>query len=105
MIKEYLIHSVVDVITNSSTEFYVSAHKNSTTIFKSIIDDILRMGGSELTAEDLFVVSVVKHEDYGDEYGLMKLVLHAKDDKHAVTIKSLSRKLDSLFTAVEVGEG
>ena len=51
------VHSVVDVITNSSSVIYTEALGNSVTIMTELINEILVMGESSKTAEDLFDIS------------------------------------------------
>ena len=51
------IHSVVDVITNSSSVIYTEATANSVTTMKEIINDILKMAESPKTVDDLFDIS------------------------------------------------
>jgi len=48
------IHSIVDVITNSSSVIYTEATDNAIQIAKSIVDEILALGGSDKTADDLY---------------------------------------------------
>ena len=52
------IHSFVDVITNSSSEIYVSADKNTVSAVKSIINNLLKGVGSDKTSDDLFDICV-----------------------------------------------
>jgi hypothetical protein len=54
------IHSFVDVITNSSTEIYVSADEDTVEAIYALIDNLLKMAGSTMTAEQLsFKVEMV----------------------------------------------
>lgn len=48
------IHSMVDVITNSSTVIYVQNHGKTIELAKALINDILKVAGNEKTADDLF---------------------------------------------------
>lgn len=48
------IHSVVDVITNSSSVIYTDLKANSVELMKALINDVLAAAGSDKTAEDLF---------------------------------------------------
>ena len=52
------VHSVVDVITNSSTVIYTEAASSSIETAKAIIDDILVAAGSDKRADDLFDFAV-----------------------------------------------
>jgi hypothetical protein len=72
------IHSFVDLITNSSTELFISASQHTLDGVKSIINAVLKMGESRLTADDLFTFELAKDEDSYGDYG----------DKMTLTVKS-----------------
>ena len=48
------IHSFVDVITNSSTTIYVGCHSNTIEYAKDLINNLLKIAGSDKKADDLF---------------------------------------------------
>lgn len=50
------VHSVVDLITNSSTEIFMSASDSAIQNVKEIIDAVLKASGSDKTCDDLFIV-------------------------------------------------
>lgn len=52
------IHSIVDVITNSSTVIFTMAGPGSIKTTKELIDSLLAIGGSDLIADDLFEFSL-----------------------------------------------
>jgi hypothetical protein len=56
------IHSMVDLITNSSTEIFISANDNAEENVKKILQKILDVTGSTKKVDDVFEVKV-KHED------------------------------------------
>lgn len=56
-------HSFVDVITNSSTEIFVTTHDKSVEMIKSIIDTFLEAAGSDKKADDICKVYIKKDED------------------------------------------
>lgn len=56
-------HSFVDLITNSSTEIYISCHTKSVEYLKELIDSLLKASGSDKKAEELFDFKITK-EDY-----------------------------------------
>jgi hypothetical protein len=59
------IHSFVDLITNSSTEIYIEADKGTIEAVKSLINNLLKVAKSELTADDLFTIKLLtKNDDY-----------------------------------------
>lgn len=50
------LHSIVDVITNSSSEIYVCAAPGAAEEMKRILADILKIAGNNKTVEDLFEI-------------------------------------------------
>lgn len=61
------MHSFVDIITNSSTEIYVAATNKTIKTLKSLIDNLLKLGKSKSTCDDLFTIEIDKErfkEDY-----------------------------------------
>ena len=52
------IHSLVDLISNSSSETYISASAQTFEYAKEIIDGLLKLSGSSLVCSDLFDVFV-----------------------------------------------
>lgn len=63
------IHSFVDLITNSSTEIYVEADESTITTIKELINNLLKLGGSKLTADELFEFSLKPSEYSNEDYG------------------------------------
>lgn len=57
------IHSFIDVVTNSSTSIYVGCHDNTINYAKDLINDLLKVAGSDKTADDLFVFKVLANKD------------------------------------------
>jgi len=104
------IHSLVDVITNSSTVIYVQSHNNTIKYAKDLINNLLKISGSDKTADDLFIFKLeVNREqeldkdlyDYlEDEYldkfqkGLTVDNLRKMSDKEGAKI--LNQLLDSI---------
>ena len=62
------LHSIVDVITNSSTEMFMTCHSNTINNVKNLINIILKNGGSDKTADDLYDIKLIKNTyDDNDE--------------------------------------
>jgi len=57
---------MTDVITNSSTSIYTVAGKYTISTIKEIIDTLLEIGGSSLTADDLFTIKLAKPSYWED---------------------------------------
>ncbi len=100
--KTYIIHihSFVDLITNSSTEIYIQATDKTVASIKEIINNILEMGGSDATCDDLFVISTFNLDERGYEsYRDIYLNVKSKDPNNELgkkTAKILS-SLTSIF--------
>lgn len=56
MILKLKLHSVIDLITNSSTEIFACADEDSAKTIKEFINAILKQAGSDKTSDDLFTV-------------------------------------------------
>jgi hypothetical protein len=57
------VHSINDVITNSSTTIYVEVHNKSRDMLIEVIDYILKSSGSDKKATDVFDIRVAGGED------------------------------------------
>ena len=57
------IHSIVDVITNSSTVIYITMKENSIKEMFEIINEILKIADSDKKAEDLFSIEIERNWD------------------------------------------
>lgn len=53
------IQSFIDVVTNSSTEIFVVATTNTKNHIISMVNEILKAGGSDKTCDDLFEIRLV----------------------------------------------
>lgn len=60
------LHSFLDLVTNSSTEIFISANESTLKAIKNLVNDILKAGGSEVTADQMFEFSLVVEDP--DEY-------------------------------------
>lgn len=91
-------HSVVDVITNSSTVIYSQADDGTISSVKDLINALLKIGGSELTADDLFNFELDSEGENYDGYQDVALVVTVKiDNEYAKIAANILNKLDDLF--------
>lgn len=69
-------HSVVDIITNSSTVIYTTTQDSAKDAITGIINELLRAAGSPMLAEDLYNITVInitadkqrlRREDFASE--------------------------------------
>jgi hypothetical protein len=60
------LHSVIDLITNSSTEMFVTATEDSVDIVKQFINKILTDAGSDKIADDIVTVRLFMDYDERD---------------------------------------
>jgi len=56
------IHSTIDVITNSSTEIFVSAASNSVEGIRDILQEIITLGGGDKKVEEIFDITLQYEE-------------------------------------------
>jgi hypothetical protein len=124
------IHSIVDVITNSSTVIYT--YQNSTKQAKELVAEMLKLAGIDKTPDDVFYYGVFNDEyryeddlpegvdfdsfvrdaisgeienpewlDSDDEWGSTYLYLVPKDEKYS----ELANKIEKLVCSVSAEEG
>ena len=67
------VHSEVGIITDSSTTIYSQVTKRGLVNLINIVDTMLKIGGSEFKATDLFNFDISVDEDYLDDYRSDKL--------------------------------
>jgi len=88
------IHSSSDVITNSSTSIFVSTF--SVDAMKKFINVLLKSGGSDKTADDLFEFEIInEEEEYGGEFKSDTLIMKSKINSEWVT--NLTDTFQSIF--------
>lgn len=88
------IHSFVDLITNSSSETYVSATDKSIETIKNLVDELLR--GEDLLCDEVLDIKLVK----GDEYNPDCIEATAKTPRAERAAKIINQLKDT-FEAVE----
>ena len=106
------IHSFIDIITNSSTEIFVQATSHTIKNVKELVNSLLKLGGSQLTADDLFTFELEgdddepvdiedeDDEDYydSDSYPRVSLIVKASvDADEAKTAAKIMSGLTGLF--------
>jgi hypothetical protein len=94
------IHSFASLITNSSTSIFVAADESTIDSVKEILNNILKIGDSKLTADDLFEFSLEKEDCYHDYYERVSLVVKVKDENsvEGKTVAKLLSNLTGLFS-------
>lgn len=122
------VHSFIDIITNSSTEIYVSATKNTIKSVYELLDRFLLEKGSVYTnAADVFSVTTsynyhnidnyyIEYEDYtieeaqeyckdNGEYSTDIIITVNKGYEEYQPIVDCINKMISTFEGTEVGNG
>ena len=121
------IHSFVDLITNSSTEIYISATEKTVESVKNLINNLLKMGQSNLTCDDLFTIEIDKEqfnkdydydieegdtktpydkwmeEEYHENYRNISLLVKCRDEKNPLGIET-ARILSNLTDMFEMSD-
>lgn len=62
------IQSVTDIITNSSSEIFVIYRKSDFEFIKEIINELLKLAGSNKTFDDLFELKIWTTEEAEEDY-------------------------------------
>jgi hypothetical protein len=93
------VHSVIDLITNSSTEMFID-YSGSIDHIKELVNEILVMQGSSLTCDDIFhlkIVSQYADEDYEGNLNEdpTELEFIVKDPAYEKLAKLIKTVLDS----------
>src|ERR1039458_9781751 len=107
MLKEkytFILHSFVDLITNSSTEIYIEATDKTVKSLENLINSLLKLGGSHSTCDDLFTIEIDKEkfkkdysydkdcpdydtwekEDYHEDYKSISLLVKCRDENNSL---------------------
>lgn len=96
MIYKIPIHSFIDVITNSSTEIYVSTHDKSIELMKEFINEIMKSTGHPFEFDDYFEIYIEKDEHY-DDFGTKNLMIKSKNKE----AENLNHKMSRIFDIFE----
>ena len=78
------VHSMIDLITNSSTEIFVDS-ESSLKPAKELLAELLRMDGSDKSVDDVFTLSL----EYGDTYYLVDVLTDRMEDYDEEMYKKL----------------
>ena len=94
------IHSFIDVITNSSSEVFVTSDRNTVLAVKAAIDGLLELGGTTARCDDLFEVFLERCDGGYGEYDAIRVVGRDRSSRQAA---ELLNKLNSSFNAETIG--
>lgn len=89
-------HSFVDLITNSSSVVYVNATESTVQAIKDVVNSILKLSNSKLTADDLFEFKIYS-EKYDERNSYVEVTAKVDDDVTAIKTAKLLSNLNSLF--------
>lgn len=101
------LHSEVDVITNSSTTIYTRVSSGGIDTVKDIVNTLLKIGNSELTADDLFTFEITSDEfdeqrlDLLYDRGILEEYVGRDISYNDVDFDTL---LNELFNKIKTGE-
>jgi hypothetical protein len=96
------VHSVVDLITNSSSEIYVVSDRATVDAVRKMVDAVLVAGGSTKRCDDLVTLKLVV-QDGG--YGDYKTVEAEAKDPSSKDAAALITALNQAFQGEDVGNG
>jgi hypothetical protein len=77
------LHSISDVITNSSEVIYIATSNKGVSYLKELMNKLLKMGGSDKTADDLFEFKI-EPDEYFFERAWDRLCDNGEIDKEIV---------------------
>lgn len=94
------IHSVVDIITNSSSEIFVEATDKTIENVKTLVDSLFALSGSTLKCDDVFLLELVDRNDGEEndwnEYPEIELKITHKNGVKGDSAEVASKILSSL---------
>lgn len=93
------VHSFVDLITNSSSEVFVTSDRQTITSVKKLINCILATSGSTKSCDDLLTIKLV-NEDGG--YGNYNTIQAFAKDPSNEELAKLVSSLPDFFRAEEI---
>ena len=93
------VHSMIDLITNSSTEIFVDS-ESSLKPAKELLAELLKMDGSEKTVDEVFTLSL----EYGDESYLIELIGDQIEDYDPELAEKLGLPTDDYNKDYEIAE-
>lgn len=96
------LHSIVDVITNSSTELFCVVKAESEDVVREVIDAVLEECGCHILSDGDFGLSVDPHWDY-DEDKEVEGQYDITYEQHAPPCDLILNKLKEKFEIVEEG--
>ena len=88
------IHSFVDLITNSSSETFISYDESSINAIKELVNSLLKTAGSALTSDDLFDITI-EDEKYSSSNDLV--VTPKTDSADAMVAAKILSNLSGLM--------
>ena len=92
------IQSFIDVVTNSSTEIFVEATINTKNHIISMVDEILKAGGSDKTCNDLFEIKLIdptEEDDWSEDKSYIEVLAKNSESSEAATyLETLSDIFD-----------
>lgn len=94
------VHSFVDLITNSSSEVYVTSDRRTAESVEALVNAILKAGGSTQKCSDLVDLRL---ESVDGGYGDYKNVIAIAKSGQSKQAADLISKLYSAFTAETIG--
>ena len=92
------IHSMADIITNSSTEIFVVANESTIQGVKDLIDNFLLLTDSSLTCDDLFTVEYNLDDMLEDIDYDYRCYIKSEDDDPPMTLEEFTAKKREEFS-------
>lgn len=94
------IHSIIAVITNSSTEIFVGSTNTSIEMAKGILQDIINIGGGHKNVDDIFEFEIINDgEENWSGFTDNELIITIKsnDPDEVKSYGNIARRFLNLF--------
>lgn len=93
---KFKVHSFIDIITNSSTEIYVSATDNTVNAVYSLLESVLQANRSPYRVHEVFNVYLIEDECYSDEIMHIGIDINIEDPLHNIVVESICEIIGSM---------
>lgn len=93
---KFKVHSFIDIITNSSTEIYVSATDNTVNAVYNLLETILISHNSPYRVHEVFNVYLIEDECCSDEIMHIGIDINIEDPLHNRVVESICKIMGSM---------
>lgn len=93
------VHSLIELITNSSSEVFVASDRQTLEKLATMIDKVLEAGGSDKKCDDLFKLSLRREDGGHGEYNVVAVTPKSPESYEAARLLDT---INTIFVAEDV---